>query len=99
MNNSSDAYEVRIQLMEMLTKMDSHFDLKDLNVVNIKVELDFDTSERFEFVYDTTSGMKAPEVMIRKLENSEMYDYQYTQDGLGEPVSRIVQWQNIMLQK
>jgi|TARA_B100002019_G_scaffold86445_1_gene74886 hypothetical protein len=91
MNNSSDAYEVRIQLMEMLTKMDSHFDLKDLNVVNIKVELDFDTSERFEFVYDTTSGMKAPEVMIRKLENSEMYDYQYTQDGLGEPVSRIVQ--------
>ena len=90
MNNSSDAYEVRIQLMEMLTKMDSHFDLKDLNVVNIKVELDFDTSERFEFVYDTTSGMKAPEVMIRKLENSEMYDYQYTQDGLGEPVSRIV---------
>ena len=91
MNNSSDAYEVRIQLMEMLTKMDSHFDLKDLNVVNIKVELDFDTSERFEFVYDTTSGMKAPEVMIRKLENSEMYDYQYTQDGLGEPVTRIVQ--------
>ena len=91
MNNSSDAYEVRIQLMEMLTKMDSHFDLKDLNVVNIKVELDFDTSERFEFVYDTTSGMKAPEVMIRKLENSEIYDYQYTQDGLGEPVSRIVQ--------
>ena len=99
MNNSSDAYEVRIQLMEMLTKMDSHFDLKDLNVVNIKVELDFDTSERFEFVYDTTSGMKAPEVMIRKLENSEMYDYQYTQDGLGEPITRIVQWQNIMLQK
>jgi hypothetical protein len=91
MNNSSDAYEVRIQLMEMLTKMDSHFDLKDLNVVNIKVELDFDTSERFEFVYDTTSGMKAPEVMIRKLENSEMYDYQYTQDGLGEPITRIVQ--------
>ena len=91
MNNSSDAYEVRIQLMEMLTKMDSHFDLKDLNIVNIKVELDFDTSERFEFVYDTTSGMKAPEVMIRKLENSEMHDYQYTQDGLGEPVSRIVQ--------
>ena len=99
MNNSSDAYEVRIQLMEMLTKMDSHFDLKDLNIVNIKVELDFDTSERFEFVYDTTSGMKAPEVMIRKLENSEMYDYQYTQDGLGEPITRIVQWQNIMLQK
>ena len=91
MNNSSDAYEVRIQLMEMLTKMDSHFDLKDLNIVNIKVELDFDTSERFEFVYDTTSGMKAPEVMIRKLENSEMYDYQYTQDGLGEPITRIVQ--------
>ena len=51
MSNSSDAYEVRIQLMEMLTKMDSHFDLKDLNVVNIKVELDFDTSERFEFVF------------------------------------------------
>ena len=99
MNNSSDANEESIQLMEMLTKMDSHFDLKDLNVVNIKVELDFDTSERFEFVYDTTSGMKAPEVMIRKLENSEMYDYQYTQDGLGEPITRIVQWQNIMLQK
>ena len=99
MNKESDAYEVRVQLMEMLSKMDSHFDLKDLKVVNIKVEMDFDTSERFEFIYDTTTGMRAPEVMIRKLENSEIYDYQYTQDGLGEPVTRIVQWQNIMLQK
>ena len=45
MNKESDAYEVRVQLMEMLSKMDSHFDLKDLKVVNIKVEMDFDTSE------------------------------------------------------
>ncbi len=89
--NSNDAYDVRTQLMEMLSKIDAHFDLKDLKVVNIKMELDFDTSERFEFVYDTTTGMRAPEVMIRKLENSEIMDYQYTQDALGEPISRIVQ--------
>ena len=81
--------EVRVQLMEMLSKMDSHFDLKDLKVVNIKVEMDFDTSGRFEFIYDTTTGMRPPEVMIRKLENSEIYDYQYTQDGLGDPVSEL----------
>mgnify|MGYP001398294262 CR=1 FL=1 len=89
--NSNDAYDVRIQLISILEKMDAHFDLKDLKVVNIKMEMDFDTSERFEFVYDTTTGMRAPEVMIRKLENSEIMDYQYTQDALGEPISRIVQ--------
>ena len=71
--------------------MKTHFDLADLQALNVRFEIDFNTSERFEFVYDAQTGMPGPEVMIRKLEDSQLIDYQYSHDSMGEPETRKVQ--------
>ena len=88
---SQDAYDIIYSLGEVIKGMKTHFDLGDLKALNVKFEIDFNTSERFEFVYDAESGMPGPEVMIRKLEQSQLVDYQYTHDALGEPETRKVQ--------
>ena len=87
----SDAYDIIFSLGEVMKSMCSHFDLQDLQCTNVKFEIDFNTSERFEFVYNLESGMPGPEVMIRKLEDSQLIDYQYSHDEMGEPETRKVQ--------
>ena len=82
----SDAYDIIFSLGEVMKSMRSHFDLQDLQCT-----IDFNTSERFEFVYNLESGMSGPEVMIRKLEDSQLIDYQYSHDEMGEPETRKVQ--------
>jgi len=91
MSKQSNAYDIVFSLGEVIKSMRTHFDLQDLKCTNVKFEIDFDTSERFEFVYQMDSNMPGPEVLIRKLEESQLIDYQYSHDDMGEPETRKVQ--------
>jgi len=88
---TDNAYDIIYSLGEVIKGMKTHFDLADLQALNVKFEIDFNTSERFEFIYDAQTGMPGPEVMIRKLEDSQLIDYQYSHDKMGEPETRKVQ--------
>jgi len=91
MSKESNAYDIVFSLGEVIKSMRTHFDLQDLKCTNVKFEIDFDTSERFEFVYQMDANMPGPEVLIRKLEESQLIDYQYSHDDMGEPETRKVQ--------
>ena len=91
MARESNAYDIVFSLGEVIKSMRTHFDLQDLKCTNVKFEIDFDTSERFEFVYQMDANMPGPEVLIRKLEESQLIDYQYSHDDMGEPETRKVQ--------
>ena len=47
---SQDAYDIIYSLGEVIKGMKTHFDLGDLKALNVRFEIDFNTSERFEFV-------------------------------------------------
>tara|TARA_B100000287_G_scaffold435592_1_gene504764 strand:+ start:5174 stop:5449 length:276 start_codon:yes stop_codon:yes gene_type:complete len=91
MANNHDAYDIITSLAEVIKGMRQHFDLQNMEATNVRFEIDFNTSERFEFIYDAQAGMPGPEVLIRKLEQSQLVDYQYTNDQMGEPITRQIQ--------